>query len=319
MATFLTPNRHGYSVRFSPFRSEHLIVATSQYFGLAGGGTLFLLELTSDKKLIELQSFHWSDGLFDCVWSEIDPTIVVTASGDGSLQIWNLLTPSIPPQVLHEHANEVYSVDWTRTHLDQLILSASWDCTIKLWDPNRKASLNTYNGHSQLVYNAMWSPHIPNCFASVSGDGTLRIWNSLNPQSASALCKAHEAEVLSCDWCKYDQNILATGGSDGLIKGWDLRNFSQPLFYLKGCEYAVRRVQFSPHFVSVLAAVSYDFTTRIWDYKYSSEAMETIQHHSEFVYGLDWNLQKKGELADCGWDSLVHVFSPSSVKTLNIL
>ncbi|KAF5299789.1 hypothetical protein FQR65_LT19455 [Abscondita terminalis] len=302
MATFLTPNRHGYSVRFSPFRPEHLAVATSQYFGLTGGGTLFLLELTSDLKLIQLQNFKWTDGLFDCVWSEVDPMLLVTASGDGSLQLWNLANSTASPQIFHEHIKEVYSVDWTRTRQEQLILSASWDASIKIWDPNRKMSLNTYLGHSQLVYNAMWSPHIPN---------TLRQF-----RNATALSKAHDAEVLSCDWCKYDQNILATGGSDGLIKGWDLRNFSQPIFYLSGCEYAVRRVQFSPHSLSMLASVSYDFTTRIWDFKHSSDALEIIQHHSEFVYGLDWNAHRKGELADCGWDSLVHVFSPTSAKTL---
>jgi hypothetical protein len=37
------------------------------------------------------------------------------------------------------------------------------------WDPNRPNSLVTFLGHTQLVYNAMWSPHVPSCFASVSG------------------------------------------------------------------------------------------------------------------------------------------------------
>lgn len=37
------------------------------------------------------------------------------------------------------------------------------------WDPNETASLNTFVGHTELVYNAMWSPLIPSCFASVSG------------------------------------------------------------------------------------------------------------------------------------------------------
>ncbi|CAG2057898.1 unnamed protein product [Timema podura] len=101
------------------------------------------------------------------------------------------------------------------------------------WDPNRPNSLATFLGHSQLVYNAMWSPHVPACFASVSGDGALKIWNSHIPQRATMTLRAHDAEVLSLDWCKYDQNILATGASDGLIRGWDLRNFSSPVFELK--------------------------------------------------------------------------------------
>ncbi|XP_075233094.1 peroxisomal biogenesis factor 7 [Lycorma delicatula] len=316
MPTYLTPNRHGYSVRFSPFQPEKLVCATSQYFGLAGGGTLFFLELTGDGSLLELSTSLWPDGLFDVVWSETDANTVVTASGDGILQLWNVAFPQVPQQTLREHKKEVYSVDWSQTRQEQFILSASWDCTVKLWDPNRLSSLATFLGHSQLVYNAMWSPHVPACFASVSGDGTLRIWNSHVPQRATLSIRAHDAEVLTCCWCRYDQNILATGGSDGLIRGWDLRNFASPIFEQKGCEYAVRRIQFSPHHMSILASVSYDFTTRIWDFKASCEAIETIKHHSEFVYGLDFNNNVQGQLADCGWDSLVHVFNPRSLAAI---
>lgn len=183
------------------------------------------------------------------------------------------------------------------------------------WDPNRSKSLNTFIGHSELVYNAMFSPHIPNTFASVSGDGYLKLWNTQGDRSTSAVL-AHEGEVLTVDWCKYDFNIMATGGSDGLIRGWDIRNFNSPIFELKGCEYAVRRLQFSPFAHSTIASVSYDFTTRIWDYKQNEEALETIRHHSEFTYGLDWNILRRNQLADCGWDSLVHVFTPRCLVDL---
>ena len=67
MSTFLTPNRHGYSVRFSPFDPNRLVVATSQFYGLAGGGTLFLLELAPNGGIIEAKTLQWSDGLFDVV------------------------------------------------------------------------------------------------------------------------------------------------------------------------------------------------------------------------------------------------------------
>lgn len=103
---------------------------------------------------------------------------------------------------------------------------------------------------------------------------------------------------------------MATGGADGLIRIWDIRSISQPMCELYGCEYAVRRLQFSPFDPTILASVSYDFTTRIWDYRQGPEAMEILEHHSEFTYGLDWNRCRKNQLADCGWDSLVHVFTP---------
>lgn len=314
MATFMTPNRHGYSVRFSPFNSSYLVVATSQCFGLAGGGTLYLLELTANGGVIQKESFEWTDGLFDVVWSENNSSIVVSASGDGGLQLWSVLDKPRMVQTFSEHKNEVYSVDWSKTRQEQFILSASWDCSIKIWDPNRKNSLSTFLDHTELVYNAMWSPLLPNCFASVSGDGTLKLWNSLNSHFPNFTFKVHDAEVLSCDWCKYDQNILASGGSDGLIRIWDLRNINQPIVQLKSSEYAVRRLQFSPHSFSVLASVNYDFTTRIWNFKDKQDAIEVIKHHSEFVYGLDWNIHEEGQIADCGWDSLVHIFKPLCLR-----
>lgn len=314
MPTYFTPNRHGYSVRFSPYNPDRLVVATSQYFGLAGGGTLFFLELSQDNvTIVKTHKVEWTDGLFDVVWSEATDGVAVSGSGDGGLQVWRVGAGAAPVQVLKEHRKEVYSVDWSRTRRAHHVLSASWDCSVKLWDPNVENSLNTFLGHSQLVYNAMFSPHIPNTFASVSGDGYLKIWNCMDSTRASTSIKAHDAEVLSCDWCKYEQNILCTSGSDGLIRGWDIRNLTNAIFELKGCEYAVRRVQFSPHSLSVLASVSYDFTTRIWDFKRGSDPMETIKHHTEFTYGLDWNVLRKNQLADCGWDSLVHVFTPRSL------
>lgn len=315
MGTFLTPNRHGYSVRFSPFNPKYLAVSTSQSYGFAGGGTLYFLELKSNGNgLCQRTSFEWTDGLFDLVWSESNSSIVVTASGDGSLQMWSIIDNPGLLETFSEHKNEVYSLDWSKTRQEQLILSSSWDCSIKLWDPNKKSSLSTFLGHTELVYNAIWSPLIPNCFASVSGDGTLKIWNSLNSNFPNFTIKVHDAEVLSCDWCKYDQNILASGGSDGLIRVWDLRNASQPLVQLKSGNYAVRRLQFSPHSFSILASVNYDFTTRIWNFKEKTDATDVVRHHSEFVYGLDWNVHVEGEIADCGWDSLVHVFTPTSLR-----
>lgn len=62
---------------------------------VVGGGTLFFLKLTSDGNLIEVSNSVWSDGLFDVVWSECDANVAVTASGDGTLQLWNLANPQV--------------------------------------------------------------------------------------------------------------------------------------------------------------------------------------------------------------------------------
>ena len=39
--------------------------------------------------------WEWSEGLFDCSWSERNPDVNVAASGDGSLQVWDLKNPKV--------------------------------------------------------------------------------------------------------------------------------------------------------------------------------------------------------------------------------
>ncbi|XP_033239134.1 peroxisomal targeting signal 2 receptor isoform X2 [Drosophila pseudoobscura] len=156
--THTTTDRHGYSLRFSPFEANYLLLATSQLYGLAGGGSLFLLSQnsTSDGQspnLSELCRLEWSDGLFDVAWCPYAADVAATASGDGSLQIWSGLdaeaaegqeTPKQPLICLQEHKNEIYSLDWGEQWNYHTLLSASWDRTLKLWDCNRQHSITTF-------------------------------------------------------------------------------------------------------------------------------------------------------------------------------
>lgn len=53
---------------------------------------------------------------------------------------------------------------------------------------------------------------------------------------------------------------------------------------------------------------------RIWDLGVSQDAIEIHEHHTEFVCGLDWNINATHQLVDCGWDSVVNIFTPKSLK-----
>lgn len=75
MPSFLTPNRHPYSARFSPHHPNLIAVAASQFYGFAGGGSLYVLELDDlfNVALIERKKYEWTDGLFDVVSLIVGP------------------------------------------------------------------------------------------------------------------------------------------------------------------------------------------------------------------------------------------------------
>lgn len=96
MTSFKTENRHGYSLKFSPHRTDLLAIATSQYYGFKGGGTLFLVTYDGQKGTITKKcEMFWEDGLFDVVWSRTVESLLVTGSGDGILQMWNYKHPQV--------------------------------------------------------------------------------------------------------------------------------------------------------------------------------------------------------------------------------
>ena len=58
-------------------------------------------------------SLEWSDSLCDVAWSETHDAQMVTSSGDGSIQLWDLGVPVKGPLRLYkEHSQEVASVDF---------------------------------------------------------------------------------------------------------------------------------------------------------------------------------------------------------------
>ena len=55
--------------------------------------------------------------------------------------------------------------------------------------------------------SAIWSPAQNDVFASVSGDYTLKIWNSTEPH-ARLTVQAHEYEILAVDWNKCVRSLV---------------------------------------------------------------------------------------------------------------
>lgn len=128
-------------------------------------------------------------------WCKGNSDLVLSASGDGSILLWNITNASSPSPAMcyREHSQEACSVDCSKNDVGAFI-SSSWDCTVKLWDALYTKALSTYYEHSQLVYHVKFSPHLPKMFASVSGDGNLKLWNT-NCFTAMTTVQTRSAEV----------------------------------------------------------------------------------------------------------------------------
>jgi peroxin-7 len=317
---------NGYSVAWSPFHQSLLAVGTAQYFGVIGNGQQLVYDLSPEIHAggppRPLAVFNTPDGVYDSCWSELDPNHLLSATGDGTLSLWDIRkqnqideTAQMPISEFREHTAEVYSIDWNLVGKHNFV-SGAWDNTVKLWDPLRLngPSIRTFAEHTSCVYSTRCSPYHDEMFASSSGDCHVKVWDAHSPKSAVSF-KAHDYEVLTMDWNRYNENILLTGSVDRSVRVWDLRSLGSPLYSFVGHEFAVRRVKCSPHSETKFMTASYDMSVCLWDYDrannesdYSDAIVERYDHHSEFVIGIDFNLFIEDLMASCSWDESVQVW-----------
>ena len=297
--------------------------------------------------LAQVAEFDTRDGVYDVAWSEAADGVVATAGGDGSVKLWavNASAQSNPAASFQEHAREVSSLSWNVSTRRELLLSASWDDSVRLWDAAgaRPRPLAAFLGaHQGCCYGVSWNPRHSDVFATCGGDGLLKIWDARRPPDApptlsvpvvsdpgmgiGAMMQATPpAEALCLDWCKYNDALLAVGSVDRCVRLIDVRrgggsspspltapspSQSPVVAALHGHAYAVRRVAFSPHQEAVLASASYDMTVRLWDAAAPGEPLVKVwDHHSEFAVGLDFSTLVRGRMASCGWDDAAFVWS----------
>lgn len=300
-----TQGFNGTALAFSPFFDSHVAVSSSANFGLVGNGRLHILALQPGQ-MRPVKHFDTQDGLFDVCWSENHENQLVAASGDGTVQLFDITLDSFPVRKWREHNKEVFSVSWNLVQ-KETFCSSSWDGCIKLWHPAQQISLATLMGHKGCVYQALHSPHHPHMIASVSADTTLCLWDPTQGHTPVSQNPVSTQEVLTLAWNKYNPNELFTAGIDLLINKWDYRMMARPIRTMRGHKYAVKKLSTSPFDGEMVASSSYDMTTRVWR---GDTCVKVFDAHTEFVAGLDWSCfgVSPGFIGTAGWDEQVFVW-----------
>lgn len=176
------------------------------------------------------------------------------------------------------HKDGVWGVDISRD--GELLVTASWDHTIKLWQQNGKL-LKTISDHENRVNKVKFS-HNSQLIASASIDQTIKLWN-IEGKLLRTL-RTHEP-VYDVTFSPDDQTLIAGTGQN--IQIWTVDGKLLNIIRGDNAHNAeVYDVEFS-HDGRFFLSGSKDQTIKLWTK--NGQLLKTFQDHNNTVWEVEWS------------------------------
>jgi len=149
---------------------DHVVVAGRDLLKILRVGT----EITEETNLRVVSSHTKTTTNNDVKWGSNLKNYIGTASGDGTICIYDLGKGGQLERTFTEHGRSVHKISFSPQD-SRLILSGSQDGNMKLWDVRQKKARCTMMGKSDVCWDVKFNRTQDSHFAAAFENGTLQV------------------------------------------------------------------------------------------------------------------------------------------------
>nr|XP_045011869.1 WD repeat-containing protein 17 isoform X5 [Jaculus jaculus] len=219
-----------------------------------------------------------------------------------------------------------------------LLATASFDGTIKVWDINTLTAVHTSPGNEGVIFSLSWAPGGLNCIAGATSRNGAFIWDIQKSKMVQRFNEHGKNGIFYIAWSHKDSKRIATCSGDGFciirtVDGKVLHKYKHPAAVF-GCDWSqnnnsvriwdytqdtcinvlsghtapVRGLMWNPEIPYLLISGSWDYTIKVWDTR-EGVCVDTVYDHGADVYGLTCHPSRPFTMASCSRDSTVRLWS----------
>ena len=177
------------------------------------------LNTESKNKTNVSEELYHTDAVMSICLNTANTNYIASSGADKKVLIWDLnASPCCASKCYKEHSDKIQSVKWNKIE-ENLLVTGSFDKTIKIFDTRINKSVFTYKVNSDIEC-IDWSMKDKFKLLFSFEDGRIQLFD-LQKFAAIASFKAHKKEATSVAFSPQKESLFSTCGRDGRVKIYD--------------------------------------------------------------------------------------------------